>query len=148
YGALYAQQAQRELRGDPSVRANPSLFPPLKERGDLIYRAYETIAQMVPSMPRPRTPGDYDWLLKVSGVPALKNDIGAFVRMKRFSASLEQAGQGIEDARRRMRDMLVRFIEAQGISPDQYDRYRQMGTDIQVAWDRVDRQAVALRAAF
>ena len=47
-----------------------------------------------------------------------------------------------------MRNLLTRFIEARGIRPDQYDRYRQMGTDIQVAWERVDRAAQALRQSF
>jgi hypothetical protein len=70
------------------------------------------------------------------------------VRTRRFASSLEQAGQGMQDARTRMRNALVRYIDSRGIRPDQYDRFRQMGTDIQVAWERIDRAAQTLRQSF
>src|SRR5207249_535315 len=113
--------------------AQALLFPNLKERGDLIYQAYQTIAANLPFSPRPVAAYDLDWLLQMSGVPRLKTELGTFVRTRRFSSSLEQAGQGLEDSRTRMRNLVTRFMEAQGIGPDEYDRYRQMGTDIQVA---------------
>jgi hypothetical protein len=34
------------------------------------------------------------------------------------------------------------------VAPDEYDRFRQLGTDIQVAWDRIDRAARNLRSSF
>jgi hypothetical protein len=148
YAALFAQQQLRRLRGDPLVFNAPILFPDLKERGELIYRTYETIAAQVPYSPRPTRNYDLEWLLQMSGVPDLKTSMSTFVRTRRFASSLEQAGQGMQDARTRMRSTLVRYIDSRGIRPDQYDRFRQMGTDIQVAWERIDRAAQTLRQSF
>ena len=148
YGALYAEIEKRRAARDPLAISQPLLFPSLKERGDLIYQAYQTIAANLPFSPRPAAGYDLDWLLQMSGIPVLKTEIGAFVRTRRFSSSLEQAGQGMDDSRTRMRNLLTRFIEAQGVAPDEYDRYRQLGTDIQVAWDRIDRASRNLRASF
>ncbi len=148
YAALFAQQQARRLRGDPLVVRAPVLFPDLKERGELIYQAYQTISQQVPYRPKPQRAWDLDWLFAVSGVPELKGAISTFVRTRRFASSLEQADQGLQDARTRMRAALVRFINSRGVRSDQYDRYRQMGTDIQVAWERIDRSAVTLRQSF
>ena len=148
YGALYAEIELRRARRDPLTISQPLLFPSLKERGDLIYQAYETIAANLPFSPRPAAGYDLNWLLNMSGMPVLKTEIGTFVRTRRFSSSLEQAGQGLEDSRTRMRNLLTRFIESRGVGPDEYDRYRQMGTDIQIAWDRIDRAARNLRSSF
>ncbi|MGI8587450.1 MAG: dynamin family protein [Chloroflexia bacterium] len=148
YAALFAQQQARRLRGDPLVMSAPALFPDLKERGELIYRTYESIAEQVPYSPRPQGGYDLDWLLRMSGVPDLKASMSTFVRTRRFASSLESANQGLQDSRSRMRAVVSRYIDARGVRPDQYDRFRQMGTDIQVAWERVDRGAVGLRRSF
>lgn len=148
YAALFAQQQARRLRGDPLVMQVPVLFPDLKERGELIYRTYETISSQVPYSPRPRQEYDLDWLLQMSGIPELKGALSTFVRTRRFASSLDQANQGLQDARTRMRNLLVRYIDSRGVRPDQYDQYRQMGTDIQVAWERVDRAGETLRRSF
>jgi hypothetical protein len=148
YAALFAQQQLRRLRGDPLVVSAPALFPDLKERGELIYKTYESISAQVPYSPRPTRQYDLAWLLQMSGVPELKGAMSGFVRTRRFATSLEQASQGLQDARGRMRNLLTRYIESRGLRPDQYDRYRQMGTDIQVAWERIDRAAQALQQSF
>ena len=148
YAALFAQQQLRRLKGDPLVMSAPVLFPDLKDRGELIYKTYESIAGQVPYSPRPQRAYDMEWLLQISAVPDLKAGISAFVRTRRFSSSMEQAGQGLNDARGRMRNLLTRYIENQGVRSDQYDRFRQMGTDIQVAWERIDRSAQTLRRSF
>ncbi|HMA38176.1 MAG TPA: dynamin family protein [Chloroflexia bacterium] len=148
YAALFAQQQARRLRGDPLVVSAPVLFPDLKERGELIYSTYEKIGAQLPYTPHPQRDYDLDWLLQVSGVPELKGAMSTFVRTRRFASSLEQAHQGMQDARTRMRNLLTRYIDSRGVRPDQYDRFRQMGTDIQVAWERVDRAAQSLRLGF
>ncbi len=148
YAALFAQQQLRRLKGDPLVVNAPTLFPDLKDRGELIYKTYESIAAQVPYSPRPQRAYDMEWLLQISAIPDLKAGISAFVRTRRFSSSMEQAGQGLADARSRMRSLLTRYVDNQGVRPDQYDRFRQMGTDIQVAWERIDRAAQTLRRSF
>ena len=79
------------LRRDPLAVAQPLLFPSLKERGDLIYQAYQTIAASLPFAPRPAAGYDLDWLLQMSGVPDAQDRDR---RVRAHAALLVVAGTG------------------------------------------------------
>ena len=70
YAALFAQQQTAPAAGDPLVVSAPVLFPDLKERGELIYRTYETIARRCPTCRARARPYDSTGCCRCPACPA------------------------------------------------------------------------------